>query len=73
MRDKVQAMSSEAKASASIIGSLPVAVGGILALVAPDYIGLLFSTGTGKFIIVCALLWMAIGVFVMRGMINFKA
>lgn len=73
MRDKVQAMSSEAKASASIIGSLPVAVGGILALVAPDYIGLLFSTGTGNFIIVCALLWMAIGVFVMRGMINFKA
>ena len=73
MRDKVQAMSSEAKASASIIGSLPVAVGSILALVAPDYIGLLFSTGTGNFIIVASLLWMSIGIMVMRGMISFKA
>lgn len=73
MRDKVQAMSSEAKASASIIGSLPVAVGGILALVAPDYIRLLFSTGIGNFIIVAALFWMSIGIMVMRGMINFKA
>lgn len=72
MRDKVQAMSSEAKASASIIGSLPVAVAGILALVAPDYIGLLFTTGPGNFIVVAALLWMAIGILVMRGMINFK-
>lgn len=73
MRDKVQAMSSEAKASASIIGSLPWAVGGILALVAPDYIGLLFTTGTGNFIIVASLLWMSVGIMVMRGMINFKA
>ncbi|MGE5547807.1 MAG: type II secretion system F family protein [Solirubrobacterales bacterium] len=72
MRDKVQAMSSEAKASAGIIGSLPLAVSGILALVAPDYIALLFTTSTGNWIVGGCLLWMGTGIVVMRQMINFE-
>lgn len=72
MRDKVQAMSSEAKASAGIIGSLPPAVGGILFLVAPDYIGLLFTTDMGNWVIFGSLLWMGFGIMVMRGMISFE-
>lgn len=71
MRDKVQAMSSEAKASAGIIGSLPIAVTGILGAVAPDYIGLLFTTDFGNWIITGSLLWMGMGIMVMRGMIQF--
>lgn len=72
MRDKVGAMSSEAKSSAGIIGSLPVAVGSILALVAPDYIGLLFTTNAGNWILAGGAAWMGVGVLVMRGMINFE-
>jgi tight adherence protein B len=71
MRDKVQAMSSEAKASASIIGSLPIVVGTLLALVAPDYIGLLFTTATGHKLIAGGMTWMGIGIFVMNNMISF--
>lgn len=71
MRDKVQAMSSEAKASASIIGSLPIIVTALLAFVASDYIGLLFSTSTGHMLIGAGLGVMGFGVFVMRQMINF--
>ncbi len=71
MRDKVQAMSSEAKSSAGIIGSLPFAVSGLLALIAPEYIGLLFTTDTGHILIGIGLGVMSLGIFVMRQMINF--
>lgn len=71
MRDKIQAMSSEAKASAGIIGSLPVVLAALLGLIAPDYIGLLFTTDTGNYLLAGGGFWMGIGVVVMRGMINF--
>lgn len=71
MKGKVQAMSSEAKASAGIIGSLPFLVGGAVFLTTPSYMMVLFTTNIGKIIIACGLLWMAIGVFIMRKMINF--
>jgi tight adherence protein B len=71
MKEKVKAMSSEAKSSAGIIGSLPFLVGGAVYLTTPSYMMLLFTTNIGKMIIAGGLFWMAIGVFVMRKMINF--
>ena len=71
MREKVKAISSEAKASAWIIGSLPFIVGGLVYLVNAQYILLLFNTTMGNIIIGASLLWMSIGVFIMRKMINF--
>ena len=47
-------------------------MGGALALVSPDYVGLLFSERIGNFMIVGGLIWMALGVFVMHQMINFE-
>jgi tight adherence protein B len=61
----------EAKASAVIIGSLPVAVGFLVFLTSPDYIELLWTTELGRIMIACCLVWMSIGVFVMKKMINF--
>ncbi len=71
MHDKVQAMSSEAKASAGIIGSLPIIVGLLLSLVAPDYIGVLFRTETGHLILFVGACIMGTGIVVMRQMIRF--
>ncbi|MHA7774857.1 type II secretion system F family protein [Roseibium sp. M-1] len=71
MKGKIKALSAEAKSSAGIIGSMPFAVGGIMYLIAPDYISLLFTTTTGNIIIAGCLFWMFIGVMVMRNMINF--
>lgn len=68
---KIRAMSSEAKASAAIIGSLPVVVTSLLYLSAPDYISLLFTTFVGKVIVVCCAVWMGLGILMMRKMINF--
>jgi tight adherence protein B len=71
MQAKIKSMSSEAKASAAIIGSLPVVVTVMLYLTAPDYIALLFTTLIGQLVLVACGLWMGIGVLVMRKMINF--
>ncbi len=72
LKRKVQALSAEAKASAMIIGALPILVATGLYFVNPDYIMLLFTEQTGKFLLGAAVGWMAVGVLVMRQMINFK-
>jgi tight adherence protein B len=71
MRDKVQSYAAEARASAGIIGSLPLLVIGMLALVAPQYIGVLFTSDAGNLLLAVGLLTEAAGVLVMRNMINF--
>jgi tight adherence protein B len=71
MKQKIQAMSMEAKASASIIACLPLAVMGLVYLSSPQYIELLWTHPTGRFMLVCSAGWMMMGVLVMRKMINF--
>jgi tight adherence protein B len=71
MKAKIQAMSMEAKASASIIGALPIAVMGLVYFTSPAYIELLWTDSFGRFMLACCAIWMSIGVFVMRKMINF--
>jgi tight adherence protein B len=71
MREKIQAMSMEAKASAGIIGSLPPVVMALVWLTTPDYIALLWSHPTGQLMLVACLTWMTIGILVMKKMINF--
>lgn len=70
---KIKAMSSEAKASAAIIGSLPPGVMGIVYLTTPDYISLLFTERMGNIMLAVCVIWMSIGIAVMRKMINFKS
>jgi tight adherence protein B len=71
MKAKIQAMSMEAKASASIIGALPFCVGILVWLTSPDYIELLWTRELGRFMMMGCAIWMSIGIFVMKKMINF--
>jgi tight adherence protein B len=71
MAEKIQAMSMEAKASAAIIGSLPPCVMFFVWLTTPDYISLLWTHPTGQLMLVGCLIWMSIGILVMKKMINF--
>ena len=71
MKNKIRAVSMEAKASAVIIGCLPVAVAILVYLTSPDYIELLWTTDLGRVMIFGCAVWMSIGVFVMKQMINF--
>ncbi len=71
MKAKIQAMSQEAKASAGIIGALPIAVMTLVYLTSPQYISLLFTTSVGNMMLAASAVWMAMGVMVMKKMINF--
>jgi tight adherence protein B len=71
MKAKIQAMSMEAKASASIIGALPPAVAALVYITSPQYIELLWTHPTGRMMLAGCALWMFTGVMVMRKMINF--
>ncbi len=72
MEGKIRALSSEAKASAMIIGALPFLVMGAVQLSTPDYLVPLFTTRTGNFILLGAGLWMGTGIFVMKQMMQIK-
>ncbi len=71
MREKIKALSSEAKASAMIIGCLPFAVAFMVYLTTPDYIIELFIKPTGHMILFMGACLMSTGIFVMRKMISF--
>jgi tight adherence protein B len=71
MSAKIKAVSMEAKASASIIAALPIAVMTLVYLTSPEYIELLWTTSLGRVMMAASAMWMFIGVLVMRKMINF--
>ncbi len=71
MKAKVQALSMEAKASAVIIGALPFIVSLLVYLTSPQYISIIFTDPRGHLILLASGVWMSIGIFVMRNMINF--
>ena len=71
MKAKIQAMSMEAKASAAIIGALPIVVMGLVYFTSPSYIELLWLEPLGRIMMTCCGTWMFIGIMVMRKLINF--
>ena len=71
MKAKIKAMSMEAKASATIIGALPIAVMILVYITSPQYMSLLWTEPLGRMMMLCCALWMCVGIFVMRKMINF--
>lgn len=71
MAAKVQAMSSEAKASAYIIGSLPFIVAALVSFVTPTYLLPLITMPLGNIMLGVAVGMMSIGVFIMNRMIQF--
>jgi tight adherence protein B len=72
MKLKIRAMSSESKASAWIVGSLPFIVFGLIYMINPGYIGkffvderLMIAGGGG-------LVWMGLGAYIMAKMVDFE-
>jgi tight adherence protein B len=72
MKLKIRAMSSESKASAYIVGSLPFVVFTLVWMINPTYMGGFF---TDQRLIVAGLggmVWMGLGAFIMAKMVNFE-
>ena len=72
MKLKIKAMSSESKASAYIVGSLPFFVFGIIYFVNGHYMQQFFEQTRLIIAGCCGLIWMGIGVFVMAKMVSFE-
>jgi tight adherence protein B len=71
VRLKVKALSSEAKASAIIIGSLPFVLFGILYMLNRDYVMMLFTHQTGPYLVGTGFLMQGIGIGVMVKLVKF--
>lgn len=72
MKEKVKALSAEAKASAMIIGALPIVVMGLVYFTRPAYIATLFIDPVGHLVLLGAAVLMSTGIFIMHKMVNFK-
>ncbi|WP_417449320.1 type II secretion system F family protein [Kordiimonas sp.] len=72
MKLKVKALSSEAKASAWIVGILPFVMLGVIMLMNYDYGIILFTEPKAMMAGTIALVWMMLGVFIMSRMIKFE-
>jgi tight adherence protein B len=72
MKQKVKALSSEARASAYILGSLPFLMFLTLYVLSPDYISVLLFDPRGHIIVAAAQLFLAIGVGIMIRMGKFQ-
>lgn len=72
MKLKIKAMSSESKASAYIVGSLPFIVFGLIYSINPDYLGQFFVDDRLIIAGLGGLTWMSIGAFIMAKMVSFE-
>lgn len=72
MKLKIKAMSSESKASAYIVGSLPFIVFGLIYWISPDYLGQFFVDDRLIVAGLGGLIWMSIGAFIMAKMVSFE-
>ncbi|MES2097374.1 MAG: type II secretion system F family protein [Pseudomonadota bacterium] len=72
MKLKIKAMSSESKASAYIVGSLPFIVFGLILWISPGYMGNFFVDQRLIVAGVGGMVWMGLGAFIMAKMVNFE-
>ena len=72
MKLKIKAMSSESKASAYIVGSLPFVVFTLVWMINPTYMGGFFTDQRLMVAGLGGLVWMSIGAFIMAKMVNFE-
>ncbi|HKX91347.1 MAG TPA: type II secretion system F family protein [Sphingomicrobium sp.] len=72
MKLKIRAMSSESKASAWIVGSLPFVVFTLVWFINPSYMSGFFVDQRLMVAGLGGLIWMSIGAFIMAKMVNFE-
>jgi tight adherence protein B len=72
MKLKIRAMSSESKASAYIVGSLPFVVFGLVMMINPHYMGGFFTDQRLMVAGIGGMIWMGIGGLIMAKMVNFE-
>ena len=64
------ALAAEARTSAGVLTALPVFAGLALAVLNPDYVGALFEPGSGQTVLGVTVVWLGMGMYVMRLLIR---
>jgi len=72
LRGKIRTLAAEGRASAWVLGSMPFLLAGLLTLVNPGYMSLLWTTSQGQTVILIGGGLMAFGFFVLNNIVNIK-
>ncbi len=70
LKRHVRAVSAHGRMTGWILALLPAALAGIISVVSPGYMKPLFTDPIGKIVVVIALIMQAVGVFIMRRIID---
>lgn len=70
LKSRAKALTSEARASAMILTALPFGTGGLMYVVNPPYMMLLFEHPTGKTLLISAIISLGLGVMTIRTIIQ---
>ena len=72
IKDEIRVLVATGRSSGLIIGMIPIAIGGILALINPEYIMLFFQTQMGVTMLIVAATMEILGFLVIRKIVNIK-
>jgi tight adherence protein B len=72
MRRKIRALAAEARASALILSSLPIAIFIVIQFVTPEFYASVWDEDITKKALAVAGFWMMVGNFIMYRLVNFK-
>jgi tight adherence protein B len=72
LKGEIRTMSAQGRMSGWMLSGLPVFVGGMLMLIAPTYIGKLFTPGPWLALPVCALIGIGMGMFVINRLVDIE-
>jgi tight adherence protein B len=69
---QVKTLTAQGRLSGWIVGILPIGLGAVLYFCNPEYIGLLFTTTTGNYLLIAAGVLQLIGMLLIRKIVNIK-
>src|SRR5450631_4373048 len=72
MRRKIRALAAEARASAMILSSLPIAIFAMIQIVTPEFYASVWDEDITKKALAVAGFWMGVGNFIMYRLVNFR-
>lgn len=72
LRGKIRTLSSEGRASAWILGSLPFVLAALLWITNPGYISLLWTTSQGQDLLILGIVLLIVGLFVLNRLVKIK-
>jgi tight adherence protein B len=72
LKGEIKTMSAQGRLSGYMLSGLPVGVGGILMLIAPTYIGKLFTPGPWLVMPVCGVVGIVFGMLIIRKLVDIE-